>query len=401
MSGSTIAGKTARRLNFAVTFIGFIDTPLLVPVIALYAASLGAKTATVGLIVGLYSLTNTVCSVFGGRFIDRYGYKTPLIVGLVGDSIGMFAYGLCRVPWHLALVRAFHGACGGLVGPATMSSTAQTSPRRNLGKGMALYGIAIGTATLVGNASGGLVATRLGYGSVFLIGGSLLAIAVVMGALMPKGSRSAAKGLSLVPQLKNIARLLGNRTLALPYASIFAQYFAFGGIVTLLPLRAESLEMSPFHVGLMIGTFALVFILVQLPSGNLSDRIGRVRPAVAGLAVAAMAVAMLPLFSVLPLILLVMALFGLGYGLFFPALSALVADGTSEKEYGMASGIYHALLTVGVAVGAPTMGWVASYTGTSRAIALSSIPLFIAVILAVRTLRGTRSTRLTDSRRIR
>ena len=124
MSENTLK-RRGTPLNLAVTFLGFLDTHMLIPVVALYASSLGASVLATGLIVGLYSITNTPANVIFGRLVDRFGSRRPLIAGLLGDSISMFLYSLCRLPLHLALLRAFHGITGGLVGPATLSITAK------------------------------------------------------------------------------------------------------------------------------------------------------------------------------------------------------------------------------------------------------------------------------------
>jgi len=132
------AGRTL-PITFVVTFLGFLDTHLLIPVMALYASALGASVGIIGLIIGLYSVTNTPANILFGRLIDRVGYKIPLIAGLVGDALSMFLYSLCRVPIHLALVRILHGTTGGLVGPATMSVTADYSDRAQKGRAMGFY----------------------------------------------------------------------------------------------------------------------------------------------------------------------------------------------------------------------------------------------------------------------
>jgi MFS family permease len=49
-----------------VTFLGFLDTHLLILVMALYAFELGASMGIVGLIIGLYSITNTPANIFLG-----------------------------------------------------------------------------------------------------------------------------------------------------------------------------------------------------------------------------------------------------------------------------------------------------------------------------------------------
>jgi len=378
------------RLNFFVTLIGFLDTHLLIPIIALYASALGAGVSIVGLTVGLYSITNTFANFVGGRLVDRFGYKSPLIGGLIGDAAAMFTYAFCRLPWHLALVRAFHGSSGGLVGPSTMSVMAKQASFSNRGRTMGFYGMAIATATLLGYGGGGLIASRLGYQYVFYIGGLLLIIALVLAWLMPREVGVKEEGASWGKDFRKVTELLARKDLSLSYWAIFAQYFAFGGIVTLLPLYVATLGMTAFHVGMLLAAFSLMFILVQFPGGLLSDRVGRLMPTAVGLSLAVVGVAALPVAKTLGFMVMFMALFGAGYGLLFPSISALVADRTQPEEYGRATGIFHALITVGVAVGAPLMGWAAGFIGIKAGLSLSSISLFIALTLGVLTLIRSR-----------
>ncbi|GAJ00731.1 unnamed protein product, partial [marine sediment metagenome] len=110
-----------------VTFLGFLDTHLVIPILALYASELGASIGVIGLIIGLYSLTNTPANILFGRLIDKIGYKLPLIFGLIGDALSMFLYSVSRLPIHLALVRVLHGTTGASIGPTTMSVIADYS----------------------------------------------------------------------------------------------------------------------------------------------------------------------------------------------------------------------------------------------------------------------------------
>ena len=69
------------RLNFGVTLIGFLDTHLLILVIALYAIALGAGVGVVGIVVGLYSITNTLTNLIDDLF-RRVGFpdhSSPLL----------------------------------------------------------------------------------------------------------------------------------------------------------------------------------------------------------------------------------------------------------------------------------------------------------------------------------
>jgi len=369
-------------ITSVVTFLGFLDTNLLIPVMALYAYELGAGVGITGLIVGLYSITNTPANIFFGRLIDRLGYKAPLVAGLIGDALSMFLYSLCRLPVHLALVRALHGGSGGLVGPATMSIFAGSDGTAK-GRAMAFYGIALSTATLVGFGLSGVIASRLGYNALFFFGAILLTIGVLLSLLLPasKERNSTTTKISLGETLKQVKGLLGRKGLTVAYGSIFAQYFTFGGVVTLLPIYMNELGMETFHVGMLLAIFAIMFIISQLPSGALSDKVGRLVPTICGLSLGIVSLVILPSMATFPLLAVAMALYGTGYGLLFPSISTLVADHTASEERGLATGIFHALLTAGVAIGAPAMGWVAEGIGVK--LGLLFTPAIMVLILAV------------------
>jgi len=384
-----LQSKKILPIASVVTFLGFLDTHLLIPVMALYASGLGASVGIVGLIIGLYSITNTPANILFGRLIDRVGYKVPLIAGLIGDALSMFFYSLCRLPIHLALVRAFHGTSGGLVGPATMSITADYSDRTGKGRAMGFYGMALATATLVGYGMSGVIASRLGYKALFLFGAALLTIGVVLGLLLPgnkkKGTVTART--SLGEGLKQVKGLLGRKGLTLSYCSVFAQYFTFGGVVTLLPIYVNKLGMEAFHVGMLLAIFAIMFILSQFPSGTLSDKVGRLVPIIGGLSFSIVSLVMLPSVATFPLLAAVMALYGIAYGMLFPSISALIADHTLPEERGMATGLFHALLTAGVAIGAPIIGWAGEGVGVQFGLMLTPAVMVLALVVALTSLK--------------
>ena len=375
--------KTVFPLNFIVTFLGFLDTHLLIPIVALYAWDLGAGVGMIGLIIGLYSIANTPANILFGRVVDRVGYKKPLIIGLLGDAIAMCCYAICRLPFQLALVRLFHGISGGIVGPATMSVTAEHAAYGQKGRAMGFYGMAMGMATLVGYGLSGVMASRLGYNFIFYFGSGMLLLGVLLAVVMPKAKAPAtAMKTSLSQDLKKIGGLLRRRGLVTSYCSIFAQYFAFGGVVTLLPLYVKGLGMEVFHVGMLLATFTIVFILLQFPSGAISDRIGRLIPVTLGLGVCIVSLVVMPALGSFGLLAVIMALYGAAYALLFPSISALVADHTTLDERGRATGIFHSLLTAGVATGAPLMGWVAHFVGIELGLALCSGAAALALIIA-------------------
>jgi len=369
-----------------VTFIGFLDTHLLIPIMALYAAELGAGLELIGVIIGIYSLSHTPANILFGRLIDRVGFKVPLVVGLIGDTLSMLLYSVSRLPVHLVLVRVLHGVTGALIGPATMSVTADYSISTHKGKAMSFYGMSIAAATLVGYGVSGLISARLGYQAVFFLGAGLLIIGTALSLLLPAKRRGGIPRMSQ-GGLSKAGELLKRRGLIVAYCAIFAQYFSFGGVVTLLPIYVKGLGMAAFHVGMLLAVFAVMFILVQFPSGTLSDRIGRLPPTTLGLGLSIVSLVLMPSVVDFPLLAVAMGLYGTAYGILFPSISALIADHSIPEGRGMATGIFHALLTAGVAIGAPVTGWLGGLLGVKLGLALSSITTVLALLIALRNLR--------------
>ena len=386
MNDSTLAPeKKGLPVISAITFVGFMDTNLLIPVMSLYALELGAGVGTVGIIVGLYSIFNIPSNIFFGWLVDRLGYKLLLVVGLLGDATGMFLYSLCRLPVHLVLVRIFHGITGGIFGPATMSAVAHQGDESRQGRAMAFYGISLGLATLVGFGLSGIIASKLGYDWVFQIGAGLLVGAALLSLLLPgrwKSNVSERKATGGEGPGK-LGELLSRKGLVTPYCTIFAQYFSFGCIVTLLPVYVKDLGMDAFHVGMLLAAFAILFSIVQLPLGNLSDRLGRFWLSSSGLVLGIVALLLIPSITSFAWLVVLMAIYGAGYGAIFPSVSAMVSENASAEERGMATGIFHALLTAGVAVGAVVAGWTGDSLGVEPGLLLSPSVLVIALVVTL------------------
>ena len=377
--------KRVLPVTSAITFLGFLDTHLLIPVIALYASSLGAGIGMVGLIVGLYSIINTPANIVFGRLIDRVSYKAPLIGGLIGDVLSMILYAFSRNPLHLALVRTLHGVSGALVAPSTMSIMANYSGSDRRGRSMSFYGMALASASLIGYPLSGFIASRFSFDALFFFGASAVGVGVFLSLILPDDSRKdvTTGRPARRENFQKVRSLLTRKGLVPSYAAIFVQYFTFGGVVTLLPVHVERLGMGAFEIGMLLAAFSAMFVVIQFPSGAISDRIGRLPPVVVGLLCVIFSLTVLPLLSSLPLLAVTMALYGVGYGFLFPSISALVTDHTNTEERGLATGLFHALLTAGVAIGAPLMGWVAGFVGTETGLLITPVPVLFALVIAL------------------
>ena len=351
-----MAGR--RTLNLlAATMLGTMDSNALVPVIALYAQHVGADLVTIGIIVGLFSAVHAPANLFFGRIADRFGRKLPLQVGLLWDAISLFLYSLATTPLLLALVRVSHGIGSGLVGPSSMALVADTSTKERKGRAMALYGMSLALAVVIGFGIAGPVVARLGYPALFYVLSAGLLVGFVIAIPISEPAQAAPRGMPW----RRLFSYAGRPSPAAGYAAIFSLYFILGAFVALVPLHLQKeLGYGALAVGLSFTSFAILSLALHYPAGILADRYGPAIPATIGLVAVAIAMACIPLLRDLPTLLVLMALFGVGHGFVFPSASALVSRGADPQQHGLVTGLFYALLVAGVAVGAPIMAAVAS-----------------------------------------
>ena len=366
----------------ATTLLGTLDTTALLPVIAIYSIAVGADLFQTGIIVGLYSAVHAPANFLFGRIVDRTGRRWPLRFGLAWDAVSLVLYAFATTPLLLALVRVSHGIGGGFVGPSTMSLAAEGAPPERRGRAMAYYGMVIALAFIVGTAMAVPIEVGLGFGGLFFV----LAGALVAGLAISFAVREPA---SLpAPPRGDWREALGfaRRREALGgYGAIFSLHHLQGAFVVLVALLIQE-RFGPALRGASFTVYAIASMVAHYFGGTMADRRGSAVPTILGLVLVAIAMALVPVVGNAGIFLALMALFGVGHGFVFPSASALVARRAPPRVLGLVTGLFYAILVVGVAVGAPAMGAVASATSLSVGITLSAVLVIPGILLAARAL---------------
>ena len=162
-------------------------------------------------------------------------------------------------------------------------------------------------------------------------------------------------------------------------ATLFAITIGVGVLVAHLPLVLESQGESAARSGYSFAIFALVAILAMAsPIGGASDRFGRFVPLLVGLVGVAAGLAVLGVSETYGVFAAGMAVFGLGYGLVFPAATAMVTEAAGPARRGMAFGIFYAVYSLGVAIGSAGSGRLAGLYEDSM-----GLPFFVAAAVVL------------------
>lgn len=139
------------------------------------------------------------------------------------------------------------------------------------------------------------------------------------------------------------------------YLAVFVAVLGFSLVAPIFPAYAMNLGASYTMLGVIVSIYGAVQLITQVPVGRLSDRTGRKRIMLLGLAA----------FTILPplyihadnayFLLAVRSLGGLGASAVWPIAMALIVDRADSKSRGAAMGWYNASFFSALALG-PLMG---------------------------------------------
>ena len=379
-----MTSKIGRKYLFLILTLSFLvnfDSTVAIPIIALYAKELGASIILIGLIVGVYSMVHIPSNIFFGRLVDKLGRKRLITIGVFLDGISMLLYFLANNPMFLLFARVIHGIGGGFGGPATMAYLSDATSKKRSGRVMALYGISIGFANLIGFMLGGMVAQIIGFSNLFLIIGVLLIIMAFLSFGLPSIYQKRETSITFKQEFKIVKQTIFRKVMISPYFSAIALMFNMGIITATYTVMLGDLYYSG-QIGMILSIMVIFSILIHYPAGILSDKIGYTKVMLIGLLFLVLTFGILMISLEAPIPMIGMVFFGIGHGLIFPSSAGAIKEKTPNSESGLATGMFYALIVAGVAIGAPISALVYDFSTIQITLLLGIFsPLIVALIL--------------------
>jgi MFS family permease len=348
---------------FTHTFCGLIAVGAVLPVLPAYVKGpLGDGDVAVGVVIGCYAVSGLLLRPVAGRLADRRGRKWTALGGSLLLSAGGFLY---LAPFGLAgliVARLVLGAGEGAVYTAGSAWIVDLSPPARRGRLLGLYGLAVWGGLSVGPLLGSLIHSASGYSEVWLFA-----------ALLPLAG--ALAGLAVSDPFRPLTHAEPHPLVA-PEAVRpgFAVALAAMGYATVAAFVVLLLEGRGIEDGAVVfAAFAGAIVLTRLALGDLPDRFGPARVAIAATLAAAAGLLAIGLAGSLAVALLGGVAMGAGFALLNPSLMLIVVDQVSESARGAALGTFTAFFDAGVGVGAPLAGAAAALTSYEGAFVLASV----------------------------
>ena len=369
-------------IGFAAFFCSYLRSPVL----PLFAATLGAGPAQIGMINGAFMLTTGLLSIPAGLLADRTGRKLPIIAGLGAAAASSLLVTQCHQPVQMAAAYILFGAGLAAFAPGMLSLVADVMPPNRLGQAYGWYTTAIYIAMTLGPASGGYLAKAWGLRQVFFLsGGLLVAVAVLALLALPKGPPRHRTELHAA--LAGSFELLRDRRLVACLAASAGSCIGFGVFLTFLPLYATLHGYDPAQVGLVFAAQAVTNVVGRIPIGALADHCDRRWLVAAGLVFLALSLAALGQSVRLGPLLVCAVVMGVGMALTFTSVGALIAELVPVLMRGLAMGMYNSCIYLGMMFGSTVMGLALKRIGYPLGFTLAGVTALVSLLLFVLMMR--------------
>jgi EmrB/QacA subfamily drug resistance transporter len=398
-------------------FLGQLDASIAGLVLPTLEEVFGAPVASVEWVAIAYLLTLAALVVPLGRLADLLGRKTLYTWGFLVFIAGSAACGLAPGLGWLVAFRVLQACGAAMLQANSVAIITAAVPRRALGRAIGIQGAAQAVGLSVGPSVGGLLIDTLGWQWVFFIAVPFGLLGTALGWLvLPCTSRAAVAdaaaeperfdwlGAALLgpavalillgltygntwgwmsPQLLLVGlaaaaslatfwwaegrsasplidpMLLRVRTFSLGLLSGLLSYAVLFGSLFLLPFYLERiLGQSPARAGVLLTPIPIALGVMAPVAGTLVDRIGPVPPTVAGMLAAAAALlglALTPVGSLAATVAL-LALLGVGLGLFTPPNNSAIMGSAPAHRLGVAGGVLNMTRSLGTSVGVAAAG---------------------------------------------
>jgi MFS family permease len=328
--------------------------------LSVYARSLGASLSLVGIIVGMYGFTQLVLRIPIGIASDRWGRRKPFVLlGTLAGAVGCAAMLIAPQPWVLLLGRGLAGtsaACWVTLSVLLVASYPHDQVVRATSVASALSGL----GSTLSSMAGGQLAEWTNVRAPFWAGIGLGIVATLLLALIKEPPRPARKPLS-VASLLSVGRV--PLVLVVSILALFNQYISWAMTQGFVPIYAADLGASKAQLGLLMSTWQGSYALVAFWAGHVAAKLGDRWTVALGFVLITASTLATPLVRVLPVLVALRAVHGIGVGLNSPVLMGGALLAVNVERRGAAMGFYQAIYAIGMVAGPAISGLYADQVG--------------------------------------
>ncbi|MBS4201728.1 multidrug efflux MFS transporter NorA [Bacillus sp. FJAT-49732] len=337
-------------------FIAFLGIGLVIPVLPTIMNELHLSGSVVGYMVAAFAFTQLIVSPIAGRWVDRFGRKIMIIIGLIIFGISELLFGIGKTVEVLFISRMLGGVSAAFIMPAVTAFIADVTTIQTRPKALGYMSAAISTGFIIGPGIGGFLA-GVGTRVPFFFAAALALLAAILSFIaLHEPERKLDNG-EVTAQKTGIKRIFAPMYF-IAFVIIFITSFGLAAFESLFSLFADhKFGFTPKDIAIMItggGIVGAVFQVVFFD--RFMKWIGEIHLIRYSLILSTVLVFLITFVSSYFTILLVTITVFVGFDLMRPAVTTYLSR-IAENEQGFVAGMNSMFTSIGNVIG-PMIGGV-------------------------------------------
>ncbi len=325
----------------------------MIPELPAYLSSLGGAQYK-GWIIALFTLTAGISRPFSGRLTDTIGRIPVMYVGVFACIICSMLYPALAFVSGFLTLRFFHGFSTGFKPTGTTAYVADiVSPLRR-GEAMGFLGICLSVGASASPLLGSWLVQAFHNINVMFYASAVLALLSMIILMRLKETLRPTQPFRWKLLWIKREDIFDPRAIPAAIIMIFC-YFSYGVILTLAPDLSDALGLS--NRGTFFAIFTLASISTRFFAGKISDQWGRIPVLKASAVVIGISMVLFAHTNTPWMLYLASTMFGLGNGIFSPAINAWTIDLGDPEKKGRALATMFMALEIAIGGGAALSGW--------------------------------------------
>lgn len=343
-------------------FIAFLGIGLIIPVMPSFMNIMHLSGKTMGYLVAVFAVAQLLMSPLAGRWVDRYGRKKIIIIGLFLFGISELIFGLGTHVSVLYLSRALGGISAAFIMPGVTAYVADITSVRERPKAMGYLSAAISTGFIIGPGIGGFIA-EYGIRVPFYFAAAIAFLACILSIFILKEPLTKEQ-LAEISAKTNQTNFFSDlkRSISplyfIAFMIVFVLAFGLSAYETVFSLFSDhKFGFTPKDIAIIITVSSIFGVIVQVfLFGRMVDKLGEKKLIQLCLVVGAILAVVSTLVSSFLAMLVVTSFIFLAFDLLRPALTTFLSK-AAGKEQGFVAGMNSTYTSLGNIVG-PAMGGV-------------------------------------------
>lgn len=353
--------KAVLLILLSNVFIAFLGIGLVIPVMPSFMNMMHLSGKTMGYLVAVFAVAQLLMSPLAGRWVDRYGRKKIIIIGLFLFSVSELVFGLAGNATMLYISRFLGGISAAFITPGVTAYVADITSIQERPKAMGYVSAAISTGFIIGPGIGGFIA-EYGIRMPFYFAAGIAFFACILSVFILKEQLTKEQLAEISANAKQSSFLADMKKSLQPlyciaFIIVFVLAFGLSAYETVFSLFSDhKFGFTPKDIAVIITVSSIFGVVVQIfMFGKIVEILGEKKLIQLCLITGAILAVVSTTISGFWIVLAVTSFIFLAFDLLRPALTTFLSK-AAGKEQGFVAGMNSTYTSLGNIAGPAMAG---------------------------------------------